>query len=89
MAHQRFTLCLRSVTGRLGAAPGAGRAEPLTAQWSVPDPAAFTVRTIGLTAHILTLSGFSIAGSLYLFLCRLRRWNKDVVQREIDKIGRS
>ncbi len=87
--HRRCTSSLRSATSLPQEVCPVWPGQPLTARWSVPDPAAVT----GTHEQIerAFFDAFRILDrriSLFVSL-PLATLERDVVQREIDRIGRS
>ena len=83
--HFVFTVCDREVAEPCPVWPG----QPLTAQWSVPDPA-----TAAGTEEQIQRAYFEayriLDRRIALFISLpLETLEREVVQREIDKIGRS
>ena len=84
--HFVFTVCDREVAEPCPVWPG----QPLTAQWSVPDPATATGTEDQIQRAYFDASEFWIAGSLCLFLCRWQRWNGTLSsERSIKLAGAS
>jgi len=83
--HFVFTVCDGAAAEVCPVWPG----HPLTARWSVPDPAA--VRGAPDQVRRAFFEAFTILDRrIALFLCLpLATLERDVVQREIDNIGRS
>ena len=82
--HSVFTVCDRAANEVCPVWPG----HPLTARWSVPDPAA----VVGTEEQVerAFLEAFTILDrriSLFLAL-PLSSHERDAIQREIDRIGR-
>lgn len=83
--HFVFTVCDRQVSEPCPAWPG----QPLTAQWSVPDPAAATGTDEQIQkAYFEAYRILDRRISLFISL-PLATLERDVVQRRIDDIGRS
>lgn len=83
--HFVFTVCDREVAEPCAVWPG----QPLTAQWSVPDPAAAPgtdeqIQRAYFEAYRILDRRIGLFVSLPLITLE-----RDVVQREIDKIGRN
>lgn len=83
--HFVFTTCDRAAAEVCPVWSG----HPLTAQWSVPDPA--TVQGTPDSVRRAFLEAFTVLDRrITLFLCQpLETLGREVVQREIDQIGRS
>jgi arsenate reductase len=80
-----FSVCDREVAEPCPACPG----KPLTAQWSVPDPAAATGTEEEIQRSFF--NAFRILDRrITLFLSLpLATLERDVIQRKIDEIGRN
>jgi arsenate reductase (thioredoxin) len=83
--HFVFTVCDSAAAEVCPVWPG----HPLTAKWSVPDPAA--VHGTPEQVRRAFFEAFTVLDRrITLFLCLpLATLEQDVVQREIDRIGRS
>ena len=83
--HFVFTVCDREVAEPCPVWPG----QPLTAQWSVPDPAGVTGTDDQIErAYFDAYRMLDRRIALFISL-PLATLEQEVVQREIDKIGRS
>jgi arsenate reductase len=83
--HFVFTVCDREVAEPCPVWPG----QPLTAQWNVPDPAAVTGSDDRIQrAYFEAWRILDRRIGLFVSL-PLETLEREVVQREIDKIGRS
>ena len=83
--HFVFTVCDREVAEPCPVWPG----QPLTAQWSVPDPAVgYRYGGADSTRIFRSLQNLDRRIALFVSL-PLETLEREVVQREIDKIGRS
>ncbi len=82
--HFVFTVCDRAASEACPVWPG----HPLTARWSVPDPAA--IEGTGQQIERAFFEAFTILDRrITLFLCLpLATLEREVIQAEIDRIGR-
>ena len=83
--HFIFTVCDRAAEEVCPVWPG----QPLSGRWSVPDPAAVT-GTPEQIKRAFSDAFMILDRRITLFLCLpLATLERDVIQREIDRIGRS
>jgi arsenate reductase len=83
--HFIFTVCDRAAEEVCPVWPG----QPLSGRWGVPDPASAT-GTPAQIARAFSEAFMILDRRITLFLCLpLATLERDVIQREIDRIGRS